>query len=127
MAKKLICYPFITNNDGTDTLQDWVNVELDDNERELCYKQGNLITTEYNQRILWHKQQRRNLTLTYQGYGRGRSSVTFYWKDQDGNGYPMFLKDMDYMLKNNKVKSKISGEFEFIKRGQNYGIKMCEN
>ncbi|MEG0898338.1 MAG: hypothetical protein RSF40_01330 [Oscillospiraceae bacterium] len=126
MAKKLICFPFETNKDGTESLCECVGVELSDDERQLCYKQGIFITEEYGDTILWYPQRTLYLTLTYDGCGRGRSAVTFYWKDQDGNRYPMFLTDMDNMIKKNKARLKIKEEFDFVKRGANYGIKLCE-
>lgn len=126
MAKKLICYPFHTTEDGTESMLEYVHINLDDRSREACYRDGRLITKEYTRNVLWYPQQQRRLKLTYLSYGRGRSSVTFYWKDQDGNTYPMFLKDVDYMLRNNKAGKNIEGDFEFVKRGANYGIKLCE-
>lgn len=66
-------------------------------------------------------------TLTYIDYGRGRSSVTFYFKGTDDAQYPMFLTDMNSLLHNkNIVDSKVSGTWTFAKRGANYGIKLVD-
>lgn len=49
--------------------------------------------------------------------------MTFYWLDDDGNEYPMFIKDVDDLLKQNMGTSNIHGIFTYVKRGANYGIK----
>lgn len=127
LAKKIICYPFMTDNNGNECLCDYVQQELTNEQRELCYQLGFLMTDYYgNQKILWRKQKQQNLTLAYSGCGRGRSSVTFYWVSQDGVKYPMFLTDMDNMIKQDKAKNEVTAKFEFVKRGANYGVKLCE-
>lgn len=66
-------------------------------------------------------------TLTYEGFGRGRSSVRLYFKGANGDEYEMFMKDFDEIMKSGKIKGgKISGKWTFVKRGRNYGIKMVE-
>lgn len=117
----------MTDHNGNECLCEYVQQDLTDEQRDLCYHQGNLVTDYCGDRkILWYKQQRLNLTLTYAGCGRGRSAVTFYWVDQNGTKYQMFLTDMDDMIRNNKAQNQVSAEFEFVKRGANYGIKLCE-
>lgn len=63
-------------------------------------------------------------TLTYDGWGRGRSSVTFYWRRSNGKRVTMFLTDMDTVLPLMRD-GKIRGTFRFCKRGQNYGCQMA--
>lgn len=117
----------MTDYKGNKCLCDYVQQELTNEQRELCYRLGILMTDYYGDRkIFWFKQQKLNLTLTYDGCGRGRSSITFYWVDQNSVMYPMFLTDMDNMIKHNKAKNEATAEFEFVKRGANYGIKLCE-
>jgi hypothetical protein len=115
MAKKLICFLFKDGN-----LLEYVWYNLDDSERERVYNGETVVT---NENIIWKPNTEVELTLHYQGFGRGRSSVTFYWLDDDGNQYPMFIKDVDELLKQDLGTSSVHGIFTYVKRGANYGIK----
>ena len=110
MAKKLICYPFIDGN-----LQEYSFNDLDDSERERVYNK--------DKKEVWRPNEEVELTLHYKGYGRGRSSVTFYWTDDNEHEYPMFIKDVDELLKENMGTSSVHAIFTYVKRGANYGIK----
>lgn len=115
MTKKLICFPFIDGN-----LQEWSWNNLTDLEREQVYN-GEEVVKEVNE--VWKPNKEVELTLHYQGYGRGRSAVTFYWVDDDGHKYPMFIKDVDELLRQDIGTSSIHAIFTYVKRGANYGIK----
>ena len=115
MAKKLICFPFIDGN-----LQEWSWNNLTDSERERVYN-GEEVVKGSNE--VWKPNMEVELTLHYQGYGRGRSAVTFYWIDDDGHKYPMFIKDVDELLRQDIGTSSIHAIFTYVKRGANYGIK----
>lgn len=119
MAKKLICFPFVDGN-----LQEYSSNNLDDETREKVYA-GELveIVLACGEKEVWKPNEEVELTLQYQGYGRGRSAVTFYWIDQNGYSYPMFIKDFDELLNLNIGISEIHGIFTYIKRGANYGVK----
>lgn len=122
MAKKLICFPFIDGN-----LQEYITYDLNDSERERVYNGERIINTTYSNRVIeWRKNEEVELTLHYKEYGRGRSSVTFYWADDNGHVYPMFIKDMDELLKQNIGVSNIHAIWTYIKRGANYGIKFVK-
>ena len=115
MTKKLICFPFIDGN-----LQEWSWNNLTDSERERVYN-GEEVVKGSNE--VWKPNKEVELTLHYQGYGRGRSAVTFYWADDDGHKYPMFIKDVDELLRQDIGTSSIHAIFTYVKRGANYGIK----
>ena len=115
MAKKLICFPFIDGN-----LQEWSLNDLTDSERERVYN-GEEVVKGSNE--VWKPNKEVELTLHYKGYGRGRSAVTFYWIDDDGHRYPMFIKDVDELLRQDIGTSSIHAIFTYVKRGANYGIK----
>ena len=115
MAKKLICFPFIDGN-----LQEWSWNNLTESEREQVYN-GEEVVKGSNE--VWKPNKEVELTLHYQGYGRGRSAVTFYWADDDGHKYPMFIKDVDELLRQDIGASSIHAIFTYVKRGNNYGIK----
>lgn len=119
MAKKLICFPFI---DGD--LQEYSFNNLNDEERERVYAGEHIAAkTVWGKEEVWRPNEEVELTLHYKGYGRGRSAVTFYWVDQNGHEYPMFIKDVDELLKLDMGTSSVHAIFTYVKRGQNYGIK----
>ena len=121
MAKKLICFPFIDGN-----LQEYSSHNLNDSERERVYN-GEEVVREFvynkDKKVIWKPNEEVELTLHYKDYGRGRSSVTFYWVDDNGRRYPMFITDMDELLKQDMGTSNVHAIFTYVKRGQNYGIK----
>ena len=115
MTKKLICFPFIDGN-----LQEWSWNNLTDSERERVYNDEEVVKGSNE---VWKPNKEVELTLHYKGYGRGRSAVTFYWADDDGHKYPMFIKDVDELLRQDIGTSSIHAIFTYVKRGANYGIK----
>ncbi len=119
MGKKLICFPFINGD-----LQEYSFRNLDVSERERVYR-GEIVEIEVysGRKEVWKPNEEIELTLHYDGYGRGRSAVTFYWKDDNGHKYPMFIKDVDELLRQDMGTSSVRGIFTYVKRGANYGIK----
>ena len=115
MTKKLICFPFIDGN-----LQEWSWNNLTDSERERVYNGEEVVK---GSKEVWKPNKEVELTLHYEGFGRGRSAVTFYWVDDDGHRYPMFIKDVDELLRQDIGTSSIHAIFTYVKRGANYGIK----
>lgn len=66
-------------------------------------------------------------TLTYVGYGRGRSAAHFYFKDSKNKTYNMFISDFDDLIKTGKFSSgTITATFTFVKKGQNFGIQLVK-
>lgn len=121
MAKKLICFPFIDGN-----LLEWTSVNLSDEERERVYNGEDINSDRYKWgggSVVWRPNEEVELTLRYKDYGRGRSAVTFYWEDETGHEYPMFIKDMHELLLEDIGVSKIHAIWTYVKRGANYGIK----
>jgi hypothetical protein len=119
VGKKLICFPFINGD-----LQEYSFRNLDVSERERVYR-GEIVEIEVysGRKEVWKPNEEIELTLHYDGYGRGRSAVTFYWKDDNGHKYPMFIKDVDELLRQDMGTSSVRGIFTYVKRGANYGIK----
>lgn len=68
------------------------------------------------------------LTLEFDSYSRGRSAVTFHWKDiLTGAKFPMFAKDFtDILDEFGSIDKIISGKWKVQKRGSNYGLKLVE-
>jgi hypothetical protein len=75
---------------------------------------------------VWRENYEWSTTLKLQSIERGRSAAHFIWTDADNRRYPMFMKDLTEMIFNYGVAvgGVIRGKFTFVKRGQNYGIKM---
>lgn len=59
-------------------------------------------------------------TLTYEGFGRGRSAAYFHFSRLDGTKVTVFLKELGEMIPL-LTSGKITGTFAFVKRGENYG------
>lgn len=87
------------------------------------FEQGWIEHLYSGRKEVWKPNEEIELTLHYDGYGRGRSAVTFYWKDDNGHKYPMFIKDVDELLRQDMGTSSVRGIFTYVKRGANYGIK----
>ena len=123
MAKKLICYPFVNGS-----LIEYSHYNLNDEERERVYN-GERVTSQGvyyvgdGREVIWKPNEEVELTLHYKDYGRGRSAVTFYWEDEYGHEYPMFIKEVDELLRQDIGMSRIHAIWTYVKRGANYGIK----
>ena len=61
-------------------------------------------------------------TLYYDSYGRGMSSIKFYFKDSQDVSYQMFAKDFSELVKNKCIVGGIKGNWSFRKQGSNYGL-----
>lgn len=119
--KKLICFPFVNGS-----LQDWVSTDLSDSEREQVYNGQFVVTKAWNGDVIWKPNEEVELTLHYKNYSRGRSAATFLWEDDNGHFYPMFLTDLDDLIKQNVCGSTIHAIFTYVKRGANYGIRLVK-
>lgn len=62
-------------------------------------------------------------TLTYEGFSRGRSAAYVLFKRSDGKQVTMFLKELDELMPR-MCGGQVTGRFTFIKRGQNYGVRI---
>ena len=65
--------------------------------------------------------------MTIDGMKRGRSSVKFNMKDENGVEYQMFTKGFEELVKNANInKGVVSGNWCYVKRGANHGIEYLE-
>ena len=63
-------------------------------------------------------------TLTFEAYGRGRSSVTFTMRRKsNGKSVSMFISNFTEIVPLMNA-GMITGRFTFVKKGGNYGCKM---
>lgn len=62
-------------------------------------------------------------TLTFKGFERGRSAAYFHFERESGKQVCVFLKEMEDIIPQ-MVHGKVTGTFQFIKRGQNYGCAL---
>lgn len=118
---KQMCVPFFDNGN----LAEWTGYVLSQEEEAKCYANGFYQSNvgNWHDSYIWKPNVQFKTTLFYVGYGRGRSSIKFEFKDSDGKKFYMFATDLDALIKQGIVINEINGTFEFIKRGQNYGIR----
>lgn len=66
--------------------------------------------------------------MYFEGTRRGRSSVTFWFTDQDGKRYPMFVSDFTDLLKEVTITKGVLPEMEYTqaKKGQSIGIRITK-
>jgi len=72
----------------------------------------------------WRKNEPFTDTLTYDTYSRGRSAAYFNFKRSDGTELVMFMTDFEKVVPL-MINGKVTGTFQFIKRGQNYGCTIA--
>lgn len=67
--------------------------------------------------------------IQFIGFYRGCSSAGATFKSlNDGKKYNVFLKDLSDMILSDEFRSGIiHGQFTFVKRGQNYGLKYLKD
>jgi hypothetical protein len=90
-------------------------------------KRWNRKTEQYEEchpSYVWRPFKEVELTLTFCEYTRGRSSTVFWWKDDEGHKYPMFVMEVERLLLEDKLRKTISGKWSAEKRGANYGIRL---
>jgi hypothetical protein len=76
----------------------------------------------WHKNMEWRDNKPFHATFNYTGYGRGRSSATIHFCDDAGVEYEMFMTHFDKIARN-MCYGTISGYWDFIKCGQNYGVK----
>ena len=64
-------------------------------------------------------------TLTFAGYTRGRSAAYFRFTCRNGKHVYMFLTDLQDAIPH-MLRGELCGTFQFIKRGQNYGVQLVQ-
>lgn len=62
-------------------------------------------------------------TLTFKGFERGRSAAYFQFLREDSTAVCMFMTDLSVAMPH-IVNGKITGTFQFIKRGANFGCRL---
>ena len=60
-------------------------------------------------------------TLDYHDYGKGRSAVRFYFRDDVGKTYSFSMSEFHKALPG-MVRGSLTGRFGFTKRGRNYSL-----
>lgn len=69
-----------------------------------------------------------HMTLTLDGYARGRSAAYFTFVDEAGNHFPMMLADFAELVRTRMplAPGKFFALWAVAKRGQNYGIRLAK-
>lgn len=122
VASKKRCIPFLSDGEMTE----YTGFDLTDDEVELCYKNGRFQKENdpWQSRYIWKPNTPFESTLFYDGFARGCSSAKFIYRDVEGRRYWMFMTDMDSVIKRSIQPNELRGMFEYVKRGQNYGVKL---
>lgn len=88
-------------------------------EGERCFHENNKDWTEENEEF--------EEKLRYVNYGRGRSSVEFFFENTEGTLFvQMFVSDMDKLLKTGVSPLEVNGRWRYCKKGSNYGVQLVE-
>ena len=126
MAKKKILYPLVKENIYYEETS-W-NIE-NDLVGKVRTAKGSLIGYGGGgPNVEWVENKVFPDTLTYTGYGRGRSSAVFYFKGSQGEEYQMFMTDMDDLLKYvGMLNKEVTAWWTYQKRGANYGIRLADS
>ena len=83
---------------------------------------------ENSERYIWVKNEIRYRTIKITGLERGRSAAHFKAIDaKTGEQFTIFMVDLlNIILTGAIVKGEVTGNFEYCKRGSNYGIHLAE-
>lgn len=92
-------------------------------------EQGNLLHHRSYLVSEWRPIEPFTVPLQYRTYHRGYSAAYFELSDPDGRTYPVFLTDMDAILRTLDLADgrTPAATWTPYKRGVNYGIKLLEN
>ena len=82
---------------------------------------------EAYKKLEWRTNEPFRATFVYTGYSRGRSSTTIHFKAVGTDiVYEMFMHDF-HKIAGDMDHGSIAGEWEFVKCGQNYGVRRLED
>jgi hypothetical protein len=90
------------------------------------YKQVDGKSVHFRQPPEWRLVKPFEATMTIHGASRGRSAAYFTFTDEDGVRYPVFMADVEKLLKQATIAGgKVTAVWAARKRGQNYGIGLA--
>lgn len=77
---------------------------------------------------IWEDNAPFTASLAFKRFERGRSAAhAIYVKDDDPSWeVTMFLSDLEDVIASAFVPLHLTGHFEYVKRGQNYGVKLID-
>jgi hypothetical protein len=76
--------------------------------------------------VIWEENKPFHAQLSFVRFERGRSAVRALYVKDDDSTYEaaMFLSDFEKVIQRGLAPQHLTGRFEFVKRGANYGIKL---
>ena len=118
--KKELFVPFDRNGN----MLDWVWHPLTQTEEEICKKDGQF----RKENCIFVPNFEFEDVLVFTHFSRGRSSVKAHFRSKYTEvKYEMFISDFEDVLKNNRIgNAYVKGKFTFVKKGANYGVKLCD-
>lgn len=112
------------------TLNTRYEEEFDEYLNELRDYETKVESSEYItvESIVWKENYEFEDTLRLTGMSRGRSAANFNLKSEtNGKDYNLFMTDIVNLIQNATLnKGIVKGVWTFVKRGQNYGIKLVK-
>lgn len=122
--KKELFVPFKKNGD----MLDYSYYGLSQEEEQKCKEEGRFEKIHGNYIEVFVPNFEFEDTLVFTHFSRGRSSVKAHFRSKYTEvRYEMFISDFEDVLKHNRIgNSHIRGKFTFVKKGANYGVKLCD-
>lgn len=83
---------------------------------------------ELDSRYIWEDNKPFRAVLEFKRFERGRSAAHAIYVKADDQSWEatMFLTDFEAIVKRGLPLLLVTGEFEHVKRGTNYGVKLIE-
>lgn len=77
-------------------------------------------------RYVWEDNKPFRAILEFQRFERGRSAAHAIYAKADDSTWEvtMFLTDFEDVVKRGLIPSRLTGRFEYVKRGTNFGVKL---
>ena len=77
--------------------------------------------------VVWKENHEFIATMTFGAFVYGGSAASYiHLKDEHGNDFQMFLNGLEKAI-HHVNKGKLSGKFEFCRRGESFGVKFLES
>lgn len=96
-------------------------IPFDENASPVPYVVGKVTNYQWADNLPFHA------TLDFVRFERGRSAAHAIYARADDPSWEasMFLSDLGAVIERGLAPLRLKGTFEFVKRGQNYGVKLA--
>lgn len=82
----------------------------------------------HNSKYVWRDNEVFEAELEFKGFQRGRSAAHAVYVKADDKSWEvtMFITDLKDVIKQGLAPLYLSGRFEYVKRGTNFGVRLVE-